>query len=131
MIQPPSNVKIYDTPTSVFWFNEDGIVYSITKESPPQALEDSIKNLEFFKKIIGEKKVCLLIDVTYSQETTREIRDYAATEFPKFVKAIALLSKSALGKMLANLFFTIKTQPYPTKMFTEEKEAKEWLMQYL
>jgi len=50
---------------------------------------------------------------------------------PRYIKAIAMVSDSALGKMLANLFFTLKKQPYPTKMFTNEQDAKEWLMQYL
>jgi hypothetical protein len=42
-----------------------------------------------------------------------------------------MISNSQLGKMLANMFFNMKKQPYPTKMFTDETEAKEWLKQYL
>ncbi len=127
----PKNAEIYDTPTSIFWFDENGIICAVIKNIKTPTLEDAIENVEDFKKVIGERKVCLLIDVTNSAESSKEIRDYAANEFPKFVKAIALLSQSAFGKMLANLFFTIKSQPYPTKMFTDEKEAKEWLKQYL
>jgi hypothetical protein len=128
-MQAPANTKIYDFPGSVFWF-EDGILCSISKNMPAQNLEEVKKTIEEFKKIIDGKKVCMLLDVTYSPESTKEIRDYAALEFPKFTKAIAMISKSALGKMLANLFFTLKTQPYPTKMFTDENEAKAWLKQY-
>jgi hypothetical protein len=73
----------------------------------------------------------MLVDVTYTAESSKEIRDYAAHEFPNFVKAIAMVSGSVFGKMLANLFFTLKAQPYPTKMFTNEQDAKEWLKQYL
>ena len=131
MIEIPKGVKIYETPTSIFWFDNDGIVCVIAKDVPTQTLEATMENLNDFKNVIGNQKVCLMIDVTYSPETTRETRDYVAAEFPHFVKAIAMISKSALGKMLANLFFTIKTQPYPTKMFNEESEAKEWLKQYL
>jgi hypothetical protein len=131
MIQIPANAIVYDTPTSIFWIDETGIIYAIIKDIKTQTLEDAKENIADFKKVIGERKVCLLIDVTNSAESSKEIRDYIAIEFPKFVKAIAMLSQSAFGKMLANLFFTIKTQPYPTKMFTDEKEAKEWLKQHL
>jgi stage II sporulation SpoAA-like protein len=131
MIKVPENVKIFDTKTSTFWFDEDGILYSISKKVKPQSLEETKQLLEEFRSIIGNKKVCMLLDVTNSSESTREVRDYAAEEFPKLVKAIAMVSESALGKMLANLFFRIKTQPYPTKMFNNEQEAKDWLMQYL
>jgi hypoxanthine phosphoribosyltransferase len=130
-MKAPEGIKIYDTPTSIFWFDDNGIVYSVIKDIPTQTLEETVKNIEDFEKVIGDKKVCMVIDVTNSGETSREIRDYVAKEFPKFVKAIAMISKSALGKMLANLFFTIRTQPYPTKMFTEEEEAKKWIEQYL
>ncbi len=127
----PQNMKVYDTPTSSFWFDEDGILYSLSKKSPPQSLEETVKLMNDFREIIGSKKICMLIDVTNTTETTREVREYAALEFPKFVKAIAMISGSALGGMLANLFFSLKSQPYPTKMFKDEEEAKQWLKQYL
>jgi hypothetical protein len=130
-MQPPVNAQVYDWETSTFWFDENGILCSISKKSHPLSMEDVERTVEEFKKLIGDKKICMLIDVTNTVESSREVRDYAAAEFPKFVKAIAMVSKSALGKMLANLFFTLKAQPYPTRMFNDEKEAKEWLKQYL
>ena len=130
-MKAPENAKVYDWETSTFWFDESGIFCSISKKAPPQSLNEVKKSMEELYKIIGNKKVCMLLDVTNSSESTKETRDYAAIEFPKFVKAIAMLSQSALGKMMANLFFSIKAQPYPVKMFTDETEAKTWLKQYL
>lgn len=130
-MEPPKNAKVYELKTSTMWLDEDGIVCSISKKIPPQTLEESKKGVVDFKKIVGDKKVCLLADVTHSTETTREVRDYAAIELPKLVKAVALISKSALGRMLANLFFSIKEQPYPVKMFENEQDAKKWLKQFL
>jgi len=130
-MRPPENVTVYDWPTSVFWFDEDGILCSVSKKNSPQTLEETIKTIEEFKKLIGDKKICMLAEASNSGESIKEVRDYVAMEFPKFIKAIAIISQSALGKMLANLFFNIKSQPYPIKMFNDEKEAKEWLKQYL
>jgi len=130
-MEPPKNAKVYDWETSTFWFDENGILCSISKKTAPLSLEHTERIVEGFKKIIGDKKVCMLIDVTHSRESSREVRSYAAKELPKFVKAIAMVSHSALGKMLANLFFTLKAQPYPTKMFNDEDKAREWLKQYL
>ncbi len=128
---PPENAKIMEWPTSTSWFDEEGILCSISKKAPRQTLEETRQSVEEFKKITGNKKVCMLADVTNSTETTKEVRDYAAEELPKMIKAIAMLSKSALGKMLANLFFSVKSQPYPVKMFTDEQEARTWLRKYL
>jgi microsomal dipeptidase-like Zn-dependent dipeptidase len=128
---PPKNAKVIEWDTSTIWFDENGILYSVSKKVPPQTMEEAIKSVEDFKKITGGKKVCMLADVTNSAETTKEMRDWAAIELPKLIKAIAMVSQSPLGKMLANLFFRVKKQPYPVKMFTDEEEAKEWLLQYL
>jgi hypothetical protein len=130
-MQPPKDAKVIEWETSTFWFDEDGILYSISKKAPKQTLEQAKEQVEKFKQLIGDKKVCMMIDVTNTAESTKEVRDFAAKEFPKFIKAIAMISSSALGKMLANLFFTVKSQPYPVKMFNDTNEAKEWLKQYL
>jgi len=131
MIQIPDNVKITDWPASTTWFDENGILYSVYKKDKKRSLEETISTIEEFKKQLNGKKVCLLADVTHSGESSREVRDYAAKELPKVIKAIAMVSDSALGKMLANLFLTLKAQPYPTKVFDNETSAKEWLKQYL
>ncbi len=130
-MEPPRNVRVTDWDTSRFWFDEDGILYSVSKKGPKQTLEQVKRSMEDFKKVIGNGKVCMMVDVTNSPETSKEVRDYVAKEFPGIIKAIAMVSGSALGKMLANLFFSVKSQPYPVKMFNNEQEAKEWLKQYL
>ena len=127
----PKNVKLIETPTSTIWFDETGICCSISKKHPPQSLEESKKSVEEFKKLTNGKKVCMLLDITNSSPSSKEIRDYAAEEMPKLVIAIAMISRSPLGRMVANLFFGLKPPSYPTKMFSNEKEAKEWLKQYL
>jgi len=131
MLNIPKNVKVKEWGTSTTWFDEEGILYSVSKKGTQHTLEETKKRFEEFKALIGNNKICMLIDVTNTNESTREIRNYAAEELPKIVKAIAMVSTSAVGKMLANLFFTLKTQPYPTKMFNNEAEAKKWLQQFL
>jgi hypothetical protein len=127
----PKNINIIDWPTSILWFDENGILCAISKKAPAQTLDETKKSIEDFNKLTGGKKVCMLIDITNSPPTSKEIRDYSAAELPKITKALAMISESALGKMIANLFFGLKPPPYPTKMFSNEKDAKEWLKQYL
>lgn len=130
-MNPPVNAKVIDFPTSIMWFDENGILCSVSKKVPQQTLEEAKRTLDEFRKITGGRKVCLLSDSTDSAPINKEMRDYAAEVIPEIAKAIAIISRSALGKMTANLFFKIKKQPYPVKMFDDENEAKEWLKQYL
>ncbi|WP_020601890.1 STAS/SEC14 domain-containing protein [Spirosoma spitsbergense] len=127
----PENSDVYELPTSTIWFDENGILCSIAKKVPQQTVEEAKKTMEEFRKITGEKKVCLLSDSTDSPPANKEMRDYAAEVIPEIAKAVAIISRSAVGKMAANLFFSIKKQPYPVKMFMDETEAKDWLKHYL
>ena len=127
----PANVKVYDFSSAVMWLDEAGILCSVSKKAPAQTVEEARETLEEFKKITGGRKVCMLLDITNSQPNTKEIRDFAAEEIRKIAKAIAMISSSALGKMIANLYFGLKPPTYPAKMFTNEQDARNWLKQYL
>jgi hypothetical protein len=131
IMQPPPNAELFETMTSVMWKDENGIICSSSKKHPPVTLEQSKKDLELFRKRFGDEKHCMLLDITNSTPSSKEVRDFAAEELPKMVKALALVSNSPLGKMVANLFFGLKPPSYPTKMFTDETAAREWLKQYL
>lgn len=128
---PPQNTEVFELPASTVWFDENGILCSIAKKVTPQTIEEAKKTMEEFRKITGGRKVCILSDSTDSPPANKEMRDYAAEVIPEVVKAVAIISRSAVGKMAANLFFSIKKQPYPVKMFNDEVEATEWLKQYL
>ena len=128
---PPPNTKVFEFPTSSMWFDENGILCSIAKKVPQQTVEEAKKTMKEFIEITGGKKICLLSDSTDSPPANKEMRDYAAEVMPEIAKAVAIISRSAVGKMAANLFFSIKVQPYPVKMFADETEAKDWLKQYL
>jgi hypothetical protein len=128
----PQNINVTETMTSTYWFDEDGILYSITKKLDRRPThEESQVLLEDFKKMANGRKFCMVGDVTYTTPASKQERDEAARVIPQFVIAMALLSGSPMGRMLANLFFALKPPPYPCKMFGTEKEAKEWLQKYL
>jgi hypothetical protein len=131
MLVPPDNAKVIELYTSTIWFDEDGILCSIAKKVPPQTVEEAKESMKDFLVITGGKKVCMLSDSTNSPPVNKEMRDYAAEVIPQIAKAIAIMSNSSVGRMAANLFFSLKKQPYPVKFFENEQDAKTWLKQYL
>jgi hypothetical protein len=128
---PPKDAKVVDLPTSIIWFDADGILYSIAKKVPQQTLEEAKASLVDFLKVTGGKKVCMISDNTDSPAVNKEMRDYAAEVIPEIAKAIAVISRSSVGRMAANLFFSLKKQTYPVKFFENEDDAKQWIKQYL
>ncbi|UPT67367.1 MAG: STAS/SEC14 domain-containing protein [Sphingobacteriales bacterium JAD_PAG50586_3] len=127
----PDNIEVTETPTSIYWFDEDGILCSVNKKAPEPTMEEIRQQLEDFNKMAQGRKFCMLGDVTNSTPSSKETREFAATEIPKLVIAMAMVSASPMGRMLANLFFALKPAPYPAKMFATVAEAKAWLRQYL
>lgn len=133
-MKPPENVKLIEWPTSLMWFDEDGILYSVSKpgEPPDQTREESLRQMQEFRKIIGGKKTCMILE---SGKTARppkkEDRDWIAKELDSVTKAMAIISVSPLSRMVANLFFGFKPPAYPVKFFSNKEEAKDWIKQYL
>jgi hypothetical protein len=130
MIKPPENTEIHES-SSGYWWLKDDILYSIGKKDAERPTpEDEERQLLEFKKIVGDRKVCMILDVTHAKPTGRQDRDRAAVELEKLVKAMAMVSKSPLGRMVVNLFFGLKPPTYPVKMFPTLQEAEEWIRQY-
>jgi hypothetical protein len=130
----PKDAKLIDFRTSTMWFDEYGILYSIPKPGIPEVLtrEETLQQMEEFKKITGNKKVCLILETnSHSKPPKKEDRDFIAQQLEEISKAMAIISTSPLSRMIANLFFGLKPPTYPTKFFSNQKEAQEWIKQYL
>jgi len=112
------------------WFDKDGIFNSITRKNSVLDKKSLVETFDYIKKNAGNKKVCWISNVTDVLPPEKEVRDFAATETPKIVKALALITNSSLSKMIAEIFMLVKRPPYPTKLFTNEAEAREWLRKY-
>jgi hypothetical protein len=133
-MKPPPNAKVIEWPTSTMWFDEDGILYSIPKPGSqhPRTKEEALEEMERFRTLVGGKKTCMIAKTDNTAPPPRkEDRDWIAKELNSVVKAMAIISASPLSRMVANLFFGFKPPSYPVKFFATEKEAKEWMKQYV
>lgn len=133
-MQPPKNAQTIDFATSIMWFDEDGILYSVPKPGAVYAKtrEESQHQMDEFRKIVGSEKRCMILQTDNSAPPPKkEDRDWAAKELNSVTKAMGIISTSPLSRMIANLFFGLKPPSYPVKFFSNEVEAKEWIKQYL
>jgi hypothetical protein len=131
MIKIPPDADLIPWPGARMWFDASGIVYAISEKTPEQTVEKSRQALQEFKKLTGGQRKCLMLDITRSSPTSKAVRDYVATEMVDITMALALLSGSSLGRMIANLFLKIKPPEYPARIFSNEEDARTWLMTFL
>lgn len=130
----PTDIKTIDFGTSIIWFDEDGILYSVPKSNAGRVAtkEETLKQMDEFRKITEGRKRCMILQTDNSAPPPKkEDRDWIAKELDSVTKAMAIISTSPLSRMIANLFFGLKPPAYPFKFFSNEKEAKEWIKQYL
>ena len=128
-MKAPSDAVVFEGDLATFWFEED--LLCAHAKSCGRTLEKQKENYDLVRRISGNKKVCLLTDVTSVSPQDKETRDYMAAELPNVFKAMAVVSSSVWGKFVTNLFLALKQQPIPIKFFSSEAEAREWIKQYL
>lgn len=113
-----------------YHYGDDGILYSYSK-STLRTVKTISENIALVKSITGNKIVPLLIYLSDSPVPDKETRRFSTEQLPKVYKAMAMVSKPGLSKLIMNILFRLKTPPIPMKSFTNDQEAREWLKQYV
>lgn len=129
MMAVPADRQTFEGEIATYWFDE-GILVSLSK-SPQRTGSNISGNVALVKEITGNKRVPLLIYLSNSPVPDKETRKFSTTQLPVIYSAMAMVSKPGLSKFIMNVLFALKPPPIPMKSFTDDKEAKEWLKQYL
>jgi hypothetical protein len=129
-MKPPESAEVFETATSKYWY-EGGILCIITQKAPGLPFDEHKKRMEAFRVSLAGNKICAVMDITNSSITSAKNREYNHHILPEIFKAIAFVSETALGKMLVNLYLGMQPPSFPTKVFSNEKDAKEWVSKYL
>lgn len=108
----------------------DGILYGIYKVEALD-LDGAIAATEFRKKISGDRILPALADVSSLKSVSREAREYFAKEAGEDMKAIAVLIKNPVTRMMVNFFMKFNKPDYPIRFFTARHEAVAWLSQFV
>lgn len=128
----PENVEVHETPVLSCWKAADGIVY-VRSKSAERTIDNYRKVFEVYAKLSsnGAEKFCLLGDISETQPPPKEVRDYIAQEMAKHVKALAMVSVSAMGTATGSVFEMLAKNPFPMAMFADHGEALIWLRRHL
>jgi hypothetical protein len=126
----PQNIKLIEHPMATFWFDDLGILHSVSKPGP-RTIDIMKEYIAFVKAMVNNQKVCILTDISKAGQMDKQTRDYTAQKLQEVYKAMAILSSTPTGTAIGKIFLQLEGQPYPTAMFTNENEAREWLKQYL
>lgn len=127
-MQVPTDRPTFEGEIATYWF-DDGILVALSK-SPRRTVANITGNVALVKQITGNKPVPLLIYLSDSPVPDKETRQFSTTQLPVIYSAMAMVSKPGLSKFIMNILFRLKPPPIPMQSFTDDKAAKEWLLQY-
>lgn len=126
---PPSTESGQWVETAHMKIRKEGpILYCVFKECPNVTLEIAKHCVQQRVAFSAGVSYPCLIDMRDLKSATAEARAYMGVGGAAYITAGALLIGSPVTKMIANLFLMMNKPPVPTRMFTDEKAAREWLI---
>lgn len=129
MLLPKDPNEIIKGEIADYWLDQDGILYSYSK-SPKRTIANISQNIALVKQITNNKTVPLLIYLCDSPVPDKATRKFSSEQLAAVYKAMAMVAKPGLSKLIMNLLFKLKQPPIPMKSFTNDEEAREWLKQF-
>lgn len=125
------NTERRTTKTGTTWMDHElGILRFEYAPGSVCKLPDAKENIKHQLEVSGGKTVPILVDVTKAKEVDGESRAYYASI--KTFSAMALVIASPIGRVIGNIFFAVYgTRGLPTKLFTSEADAIQWLKTFI
>lgn len=91
-------------------------------------LEDIHKMIQQIKTVYGNGPYFFLMNIKQFKGAPKEVRDYfTSPEFVQIAKGMAMVSGSALSRIVGNLFLSFNKPAYSCKMFSDIEKAFLWL----
>jgi len=120
--------EVVDTSVSDVWLDEEGILHEVAHERAHVTLATARREVAAMKRVAGGGRYPILVDIRNSRSVTRDARQYlSGPEAAECVTAVALLTGSALTKIMGNFFIGFNRGTFPTRVFSDEGAALEWL----
>jgi hypothetical protein len=121
-------MKKYDLHGFVTWRLPEGIIRTEAKANVDIVLGYAIENSLIVNELCRGRKHPLLIDLKNLKSITPQARAYfSARDRETDINAFGFIIHSTFQRMVGNIFIQFNNPPLPTRLFTSEETALEWL----
>ena len=116
------------TRTAVIELTGDGVITVRVRPGERQSVADAKDNLDAALELRNGQRRPILIDIRDAVPLDAEVRRFYSGQVLVGFSAMALLVKAnPLGRMIGNIYLRIANTGIPTRLFTQEPKAIEWL----
>ena len=124
--------SVVETRTARIWLEDNEILRTVIYPKSELTFEDARDILDRHIELVGDNRVVSLVDIRQIKSVTREARTHATDEsVSRFALALALIVDTPVSRVIGNFFLGINRPPYPTRLFTSEREAVNWLKGFI
>lgn len=118
-----------ETKTARIVLNDQGLLIVRVKEGAEQTLSDAKENLAMAVTETHGQRRPILIDIRKAQPLEADARHHFSgqTLVERFSALALLIDGSPFGRMMGNVYLRIARPGIPTKLFSDEGRATEWL----
>jgi hypothetical protein len=120
------------TRVTEVWVEADGIARVIHVPGAEVTLEDAKETMAAYLKLNQGRRMPLFVDTKAMKSMSRETRKYyAGEEAAKVASAAAIIVGTPASRVLGNFYLGLSNPHLPSRLFSSEEEALEWLKGYL
>ncbi len=124
--------EVIETPTAKMWMGEEGVVRTVYKLGATETILGIRAGFDALKKLTAGEVSPVLLDIRGLKSTDQESRQFASSEELEVLKsATGILIGSPVSKVIGNLFLRLNKPQRPTRLFTSEAKAIEWLKGFI
>lgn len=121
-----------ETASARIWVTQDGICRIEHFRDADITLEEAKTLIAAQTGLLGNRKVPVLIDANAVNSVEPEARKFfSGEEAARVAAACAFLVGSSVSKIIGNFFIRLNKPPYPSRLFTSEAKALDWLKTFL
>jgi len=134
ILQPPAGAQIEKSPGGLIWVDDNRIIVAVDTGELEHTVEHAKIVVEIFRRLSGNTPLPLLADFTNLRTVRREVREYYSSEECQRIykaTAVGMMTRSVIGRMVANFIMGIHSPQVPTKLFTDPDAAVGWLKAYV
>ena len=119
------------TQTGEVWLGEDGIIRIEIRNPREHTLGDAIENVDAVRRAGGGVRRPLMSRIAAPGPMTSEARAYyASPDAARAITALAMVTNSVLGRIVANLLMGLNGTQIPMRLFGSEDAGLHWLRNF-
>jgi hypothetical protein len=125
-------MKMIELKNTTVDLRKDGILHIHIKSRADMQLNDAVQVVEAMGELGKGKKFPVLIDAGDYTNIDKEVRIFSASpEGNIYTLADAVAYNSFAQKLIADFYLNNNKPSVPTKVFSDESKAVEWLKTFL